>query len=840
MDDSGHKHEAGPDEGLNTPRQTGQRAGGDSSTQRETVSLGGVTGPAGDLGFPDLKQWGQLEIRERVGLGGFGVVYRAWDPTLEREVALKLLRARGAAADPNASIVSEARRLARLRHQNVVTVFGVAEHDGCVGMWMDFIHGQNLDRIVHEQGRMGAPEAALIGRDVCRALAAVHGAGLIHRDVKGQNVMREEGGRIVLMDFGLGQEARKVRIEGGLLALTGTPQYMAPEVLTGEPATVRSDIYSLGVLLFYLVTASFPVEGRGFEDLIQAHQEGRRRLLGDLRPDLPETYVQVVARCLSPDPSQRFASVGEMLLALGLPLGDSSQRTTIAMPGAAPVRRSGRYLLWAALSLAAAALAAVLVYTKAGPTRQSAAPAVETAPSQSIAVLPFENLSSDPENDYFSDGMTDELINQLTKIPNLRVVARTSAFQFKGKPRDIHIIAGQLKVRTLLTGAVQRSGNRIRATVQLVNAGDGSVLWSDTYQRNMTDVFAIQDEIARTAVRALRVPLGANAPLQPERRTGSVEAYNLYLKGRYEWNKRTTTGLNRALDYFRQALAKDPKYAQAWAGIADANAALGFYGGFRPAEYMLKARKAAEQALRLDDSLAEAWASLGFAQEHYDWDFAKAEQSFQRAIQHNPSDATAHYWYAGLLSNLLRKQDALAEIERAQDLDPLSPFINAALGSLLYYLGQTEQGVEQLRRTVELEPNVYLAHLVLGSAYMQKSMFAEAEAEARKALELSGNAPLPEAYLGCLEARRGNRDAALQIVAKLKGLRAESGLRASSLAMVYAALDDKDQAFGWLDRAYEERDSTMAQLNLLPPFEPLRSDPRFAALVAKVGLPAPH
>jgi serine/threonine-protein kinase len=840
MDDSGHEPKAGPDEGLKTPQQTGERAGGDSSTQRETVSLGGATGPAGDPGFPELKHWGELEIRERVGFGGFGVVYRAWDPTLEREVALKLLRTHSSRKDLNASIISEARLLARLRHQNVVTVFGVAEHEGYVGMWMDFIHGQNLDRIVHEHGRMGAEEAALIGRDVCRALAAVHGAGLVHRDVKGQNVMREEGGRIVLMDFGLGQEAHKVHIEGGLLVLTGTPQFMAPEVLAGEPATVRSDIYSLGVLLFYLVTATFPVEGRSFEDLITAHREGRRRLVGDLRPDLPETYVQVVARCLSADPAQRFASVGEMLLALGLPLGDSSQRTTVAMPGTAPARRSRRILLLAALSLAVAAVVAVLMYSRLGPPRQVPTPPAETAQLQSIAVLPFENLSSDPENDYFSDGMTDELINQLTKIPNLRVVARTSAFQFKGKSRDTHTIAEQLKVRTLLTGAVQRSGNRVRATVQLVNARDGSVLWSDTYQRNMTDVFAIQDEIARTAVRALRIPLGANAPPQPERRTANVEAYNLYLKGRYEWNKRTTTGLNRALGYFQQALAKDPKYAQAWAGIADANAALGFYGGFRPAEYMLKARKAAEQALRLDDSLAEAWASLGFAQEHYDWDFAKAEQSFQRAIQHNPSDATAHYWYAGLLSNLLRKQDALAEIKRAQDLDPLSPFINAALGSLLYYLGQTEQGVEQLRKTVELEPNVYLAHLVLGGAYMEKRMFPEAEAELHKALELSGNSPLTDAYLGCLEANRGNRDAALRIVAKLTGLREESGLRASSLAMVYAALEDKDQAFSWLDRAYAERDSTMAQLNLLPPFAPLRSDPRFTALVAKVGLPAPR
>ena len=364
-----------------------------------------------------------------------------------------------------------------------------------------------------------------------------------------------------------------------------------------------------------------------------------------------------------------FATVGEMLLALGLPLAEDSARSTIAQ--AIPVRRSRRKLLLAAVGFGVAAIAGVLLYPKlvpAPPAHSTAAPGVGNELAESIAVLPFENLSSDPENDYFSDGMTDELINQLTKIPNLRVVARTSAFQFKGKAQDIHKIGEQLKVRTLLTGAVQRSGGRVRATVQLVNAGDGSVLWSDTYLRNMRDVFAIQDEIARTAVRALRVPLGGTAPAQPERRTENAEAFNLYLKGRYEWNKRTSSGLNHALDYFQKALAKDPKYARAWAGMADANAALGFYAGLRPAEYMLKARKAAEEALRLDDSLAEAWASLGFAQEHYDWDFAKAEQSFRRAIQHNPSDATAHYWYAGLLSNLMRKEEALAEIRRAQEL----------------------------------------------------------------------------------------------------------------------------------------------------------------------------
>ena len=496
-----------------------------------------------------LSRWGPLLLRGTVGQGHFGTVYLAWDEALERQVALKLLRGTSRAGE----IIQEGRLLARVRHPNVVTVYGVDRHDGVVGLWMEFVDGLTLARVLATRGALDPREAALVGIDLCRAVAAVHKAGLVHRDIKAHNVMREGSGRIVLMDFGAG-ELRTERSGPGTAA--GTPLYLAPELFAGGPATIASDVYSMGVLLFHLVTMRYPVEGATLEQIAAAQVRRERHHLGELRPDLPDSFSTIVERALDRDPARRYRTCDEMQR----DLMDAAQQYGSPQVSADAPDRSGR--------------------------------------TASVAVLPFANLGPDRDVEYLSSGLADELLTGLGKVPGLRLVSRTSAAHAAGAETDIRRLCRRLGVDAVIEGTVRKSGDRVRITAQLVSAVDGCHLWSDGYDRDAGDVFAVVDDIARSVVDRLKVSLAEvlRRPLV-DRHTENARAYEYYLKGRFYWTRRYHGGLVAALEHFKKAIEEDAGYALAFAGLADAYAFIGVYAVQRPRLALAQAVAAAKRAL---------------------------------------------------------------------------------------------------------------------------------------------------------------------------------------------------------------------------------------------------
>src|ERR1700736_5167572 len=460
-------------------------------------------------------------------------------------------------------------------------------------------------------------------------------------------------------------------------------------------------------------------------------------------------------------------------------------------------------------------------------------------PGKSIAVLPFENLSHDPENAYFADGIQEEILTRLSKIADLKVISRTSTQRYKTAPNNFSEIAKQLGVANILEGTVQKGADQIRVNVQLINAENDSHLWADKYDRKLADIFAVESEIAAKIAETLQAKLtGAEQHAIATRPTENSEAYQLYLKGRYFWNKLTPEGFQKAIEYFQQAIEKDPAYALAYVGLADSYEMLGFWGVLPPGEMWPKGKAAALKALELDDNLAEAHVSLGWVSFTYDWDWPAAEKHFERALALNPTSPAAHHWWHSIyLGALGRSDEALAEAKRALDLDPVSPVINHNVAEQLYRARQFDRAIEQCRKTLEMDPSFPQTHSLLGRAYLAKGMYREALAEMEKYLALSPRNPAALASLAYAHARSGERSQALRVLDELRALSKQRHVPSYWFAIVYAGLDEKDQAFAWLEKAYEERDGSLPMLNANPAWDPLRSDPRFADLVRRVGLP---
>jgi serine/threonine-protein kinase len=484
--------------------------------------------------------------------------------------------------------------------------------------------------------------------------------------------------------------------------------------------------------------------------------------------------------------------------------------------------------LWLILTAAAVLTAAVVAWLALSRRAGTGKP-----PLTSIAVLPFANFSPEQDQDYFCDGMTDALINALAKVEGLRVVSRTSAFEFKRKAKDIRRIGEQLSVGSVLEGSVQRVGNKVRITAQLIKVADGYHLWSGTYAREMEDVFALQEEISQAIVNALRARLPGRLVAA---QTGNLEAYNVYLKGRYHWNKRTEGDLRRSVEYFQQAIAADPHWAVSYAALSDSYVMLASYGAVAPKEAMPKAKKAAEKALAVDPALADAHAALGFVRSFYEWDWPGAEHAYQRAIELNPGYATARHWYSGCLRAMGRLEEAMTEIKRAQELDPLSVAIGRDLGRVYHLRRQYDQAIEQYRRVLELDPNFPSGYLHLGMAYEGKLRYEEALAAFQKAQTLPGGNPLILGASGHCYAASGNLAEARRALTELDELSRRRYVAPISRALIYIGLGDRDRAFQWLEKACEERDPWLAWLNVEPVFDSLRSDPRFPRLLRRVGL----
>ena len=733
----------------------------------------------------------RYQVIEEIGRGGMGRVYKAIDQELNRIVALKMITPE-LSSNPVAveRFKKEIKLASQISHENVCRIHDLGEVEGIKYISMQFIDGHNLKELIQTARRLSVESAIQITEQICQALTAAHKKGVIHRDLKPPNIRLDKKGNAYVMDFGIARslEAKEVTKPGEVI---GTPRYMSPEQAEGREVDHRSDIYSLGALMYEMLTGSPPFKADTIAGLIHKHITKAPKPPSKLNPQVPKILEEIILKCLEKTPERRYQRADEIIKAI-------KEEKLEFISAAKPSK-------------------------------------IE---SNSIAVLPFADMSPQKDQEYFCDGITEELINSLTKIKDLRVVARTSAFSLKGRGLDIRQIGKKLNVQTVLEGSVRKAGNRLRISAQLINISDGYHLWSDQYDCELNDVFAIQDEISLAIVDKLKGKLlKAEQKALVKRYTEDLEAYNLYLKGLYFSHKWTEQGIHKGLENFLQAIEKDPSYILAYAAIADCYTLLGYYDYLPPKEAFPGAKPAAEKALQIDDTLAEANASLAWIRLLYDWDWLAAERAFKRAIELKPGYALAHQGYAGFLGYMGRHQESIAEAKRAQELDPLSLPISTYLGAIFYWAHNYDQAIEQLKKTLEMDPQFFLARFYLAFAYIQKKMYKEATAEAHKAINLSGGHNLPFlVWLGIVYSFSGKKDEAKKVLSKLSELSKDNYVSPFFTALVYVGLGMKDQAFKWLKKAYDERDHWMILLKVEAMLDSLRSDLRFKALLKKMNL----
>jgi serine/threonine-protein kinase len=731
-------------------------------------------------------------IVEELGCGGMGVVYKAEDTKLKRFVALKFLLSREFADDEyRERFVREAQTAAVLDHPNICTIFEIDAQDDLLFISMAYVEGSSLKEQIG-RGPLGVKRALDVAAQVAQGLEAAHRHGIVHRDIKSANIMETTDGQVKIMDFGLAKVAGGGEVHGTTESV-GTVAYMSPEQARGVTVDHRTDIWSLGVVMYEMLTGRLPFKGDYDAAILYSLVNQDPVPIGELRPGVPEGVRRIVARAMEKSPEKRFQTATELLAALRTPLKG-----------------------WEAGGIGGS----------------------EDAREKSIAVLPFADVSVKKELEYLCDGLAEEIINALTKIDGIRVVARTSAFSFKGKSVDVRNIAKELNVDAVLEGSVRKANHRLRITAQLVDAANGYHLWSERYDREMRDVFDIQDEITLGIVDKLKVSLfGGEEALLKKRHTRDIDAFNFYLKGRYYWNKRTEVGYLKSLEYFRQAIEKDPTYALAYAGIADSYDLLGWYGYLAPQEAFPQARAAAVKARELDPTLAEAHASLGWISVNYDRDWDAAEVEYKRALELNPSYATAHQWYSEFLMYMGRHDESIAEARKALELDPLSLIINNDFGQVYYFARRYDEAIAQLRKTLRMDPTFVVGHFFLALALAQKSSFDEATAEARRAMSLTGeDDALMLSQMGVIYALSKKDSEAREVLARLDRLSGERYVPPFLVALIHAGLGEIDQAFDWLDRAREHSDHWVETLKVHPVLDALRADERYPQLLDRVGL----
>jgi serine/threonine-protein kinase len=760
--------------------------------------------------------WGHLRILEPIGRGAFGRVYRAWDTRLDREVALKLLPAGSDTGDARASaIIHEGRLLARVRHPNIVTIYGAECIGDTVGLWMERIDGETVEERLARGSSLKPSETIEIGIQICHALSAVHKAGLLHRDIKAQNVMLATDGRAVLMDFGTGRELGGA--SGSASSLAGTPLYLAPELLRGVDATVQSDIYSLGVLLYRMVTGTYPVHARSLADLRLAHERLARADHVERRLDMPRRLGRIVGRTIDPRPERRYESADALAAALN---------TLAPRAPVIPLK----------YGLSAAVLLVVIgVALAEGPLRRYREPrsieptftqtlAVAThANGPAIAVLPLKNLSADPGSDDFVDGFTEEIINSLASSGNLQVRSRASSFAFKNQANDLADVARQLNVSVVIEGTVRRSGQRFQVDARLVQASSRLTLWNESVDADVGDVFGVRDRIARGIISALGVTPA------PARRhyEANAQAYGLYLTARALVSRRGVPSAQKAVEYLQQVTAVDPAFAPAYAGLADAYAymSLPSYQGMPVSKAHVLMRTAALKALELDSDLAEAHAAMGVVYAR-DLDWASSERHFQQAIALNPSLSQVYTSYSFFTLRPLHKfEDAERLLNGALQSDPLSLDVWREIAEVHFTVGRYDEAIDLLQRVRAVDPQLVDAGVVLARALACRGRVEEA-------LALYGSLPSegPPHYRAYAYIKAGRRPDAEKLAIE----NAQYPYRA---AIIYAALGDRDRAFEALDRTADREPQRVPLLLTWPEMAPLRDDPRFTVIRKRFGLP---
>jgi serine/threonine protein kinase/tetratricopeptide (TPR) repeat protein len=786
---------------------------------------------------------GHYRILEKIGAGGMGVVYRARDERLDRDVALKVLPA-GALADDAARrrFRKEALTLAKLAHPHIAMIFDFDTQDGVDFLVMEYVAGQTLALKLNE-GVMPEKETIALGAQVAAALEEAHEQGVVHRDLNPRNILVTSRGQTKVLDFGL---AKLLRPRGDVEAtqsfaetegVAGTLPYMAPEQLRAEALDGRTDIYALGCVFYEMAAGRRPFTEdsapRLTEEILHQTAVSPRALNARLSPQ----FETIILKCLAKDPEDRYQSAKEV----SVDLRQLATSRAVAVAETKPRRTQARWLRIAIGGGAGAiSIAALLIVLNAGGVRDRLLGKTGTEHIRSLAVLPLENLSRDPEQEYFADGMTEQLITDLAKISELKVISRTSVMQYKGARKPLPQIAQELGVDAVVEGSVQRSGDRVRISAQLIDARADQHLWARSYERDLRNVLALQDDVAQAIANELKIKLASQGqPRLAGSRPVDPEAYEAYLKGHYYASKRTEKDLKKSIEYFQQAIEKDPNYASAYSGMADAYALLGFRGNLPSNDALSKAKEAALKAVKLDDSLAEAHASLAFIAEIHEWDWATAEREYKRALELNPGYAAGHNWYAGYLMYVGRFDEGIAEAKRARNLDPLSLPVNNALAGRLLVAGRVDEALEQLKKTLEMDPRFAPAHQTLGWAYLNMGKHEEAIQEFQQALQLSGTDDTnPIVDLGFAYAAAGKREQARKILAKLKKLHEQGVVPSGSIAILYGALGELDEAFAWLEKAYEERDPELTYIKVpARRFEPLRHDPRYQDMLRRMGLP---
>jgi len=753
-------------------------------------------------------------IERELGSGGMATVYLARDVKHRRFVALKVLSPALAASLGADRFLREIELAARLQHPHIVTVFDSGDAGGILWYTMPYVEGETLRARLERERQLPLAVAVRIATEAARALEFAHRHGVLHRDVKPENLLLTTDGSTMVADFGI---ARPWGETGGLTqsgVVVGTPAYMSPEQAAGERALdARTDVYALGCVLYEMLAGEMPYSGPNAQAILAKRLSAPAPSLRTTR-DLPAAVERTVARALARAPADRYATAAEFAEAL----------QSVEAPSRPTVRR--RWIT-AAVLLLLLALGAAAIRFRAGGTGP-AAPA-------SAAVLPFADLSPNRDQAYFSDGLTDELITALSRVEGIRVAARTSSFQFKDRQVDVSEIGRQLHVGAILEGSVRRSGDRVRITAQLVSTRDGYQLWADVYDRELKDVFKVQEDIARAIISALAVKLGARGDKTLQARpTSDLEAYDLYLKGRFAWNQRTASGMAQAVRYLEQAVARDSGFALAWAALADAYVlAIPYAGAPRDIDWP-KARAAAAKALALDSTLGEAHTALAYGTMIYDWEWAAAEASFRRAITVAPTYPTGHQWYGDFLWSQGRLEEALDQMQQAQRLDPLSLVIGTEVGQTYYLMRQSDRAEAQLRATLQLDPNYPHVLYVIGLVYLQQHRYREAIDALRRSVDLGGFEEDLAGGLAYAYAASGDRAAATRYTAELARRLTRGQVGPFALALAYAGQGDLTRAFAHLNRAIDERDAFLPEDFFDPLLDPLRRDPRFAGVEARM------
>jgi serine/threonine-protein kinase len=792
-------------------------------------------------------------FERELGGGGMSRVFLATEMALGRHVVFKVLPPETAHAVSAQRFKREITLAARLQHPNIVPLLSAGEHGRLLYYTMPFVDGESLRAKLAREGELPIAEAVRLLAELADALAYAHGQGVVHRDLKPENVLLSRG-HAVVADFGVAKALVAAADAPSATSLTsagtalGTPAYMAPEQAAGDPhVDHRADLYALGCIGFELLSGASPFANRTAQQTLAAQVSERPEALDRRRPGVPPALALLVGPLLEKRPADRPQSAEEVQRTLDAvhfgaraPVNASAGASHSGSDGRATVagrRRSLRREAFVAASVAAIAIAVAVGYHV---RRQSVRrDVISQSPTSSIAVLPFVNLSDDPKTEYFSDGMTEELNSALSKVDGLRVAASTSAFALKHTRLSARSIGDTLHVAALLEGSVRQAGNRVRISTQLVNARDGYQLWSESYDRDLRDVFAVQDEIARAIVAALRLRLKLTARSDStlaRLATLDAEAHDDYLRGRFLWNQRTYQSLRDALTYFEHAIARDSAYAEAYAGLADTYVVLPAFGPAAPREAFSHAKRAAGRALALNGMLAEAHTSLAFALANGDYDWPGAETEFRRALELDPNSANAHAWYSDMLLWLGRREEALAEKARACSLDPLSRIICLEFARDLFYVGRSDDALRRIQAALSVDPTFARTYVVLCRVYLAKRMLREAVAACDQGVTLSRRESFATGLLAYAYGEAGDRRRAQDILHELAARRRHEYVSALGIAIAHLGTRDTAGALAWLDSAVTAHDPRALVSIGEPIWSPLRSDPRLVRLRQRVGL----